>query len=870
MASKEDIFAPISVDEKAALLKEEEIFARPTEDEFRAMFAEPPVPIEDKAMAFASGMGESATFGYLPEIQAAVQPAIEAGLEFATGTELDPRQKDSTYDERVIAARQQQHSIQDTAPGYALAGELAGFVAPGVGIAKTLAAGGKVMKGARLGKVLEGTRGAGMATKGMKLEQSRAGQAYAAEKILETAGQVGPMSTRIPGLAVLGAAEGYLYNPKETGMSRGDAAASTAIFGGAIPVAGSALKKLPDVAKSALHIASGVEVKNMNKYLRNPELLDNAQDLASVKAAVDDVIRPIRQEVENAEINLSEAKERVSRVERNFREGFRDKTKEINQAFAMAKTDLDLAYKSNYDQMNRVRPPIHIVDDIVEAQAQLKRDISEGSGKAFDILHNEMGDTLIPITNAVDAAKAGLDDVLIQGQTTQEGKVWAENIQGLIENLEGFEQGLSPREMKKYIQQLDQSLELAYDANTWKLPDMKTAKAVRSALDDILKQNDSYRTVMAEVAPDLQLYNAFRQKAGNPEKIERLLNRIDKPNNNYERELLNNFLNRTNKSVGEDVLEYVGIKNQVKELSTDFRARDQFKETLPEAIPYNEALYHIKKRDAMEEAQKRLVIEQQVKQSQEMAELQLAEDRLSIAVDAKSRIVTFTERNSENKIKSLIRVLNNGKDGGGITIKEEFKKLSSMTDVDFEEIVEGLALNRAFDKEFLRGQRNVGLWSVLGTAVGAGMGFGSGNVFMGSGSGLAVGAMIGAVMDMHGPALTKKMLGAVITIKGLPTRSKIMNLDLPPRAKMYLINDFEATMLSGWAGSPMKIDPEDIPAIREDVRRNDEFPPDKKAKIIDDLNRSGKIRDPKELFGEVEIKNEKSELEEAILNKQGY
>ena len=114
----------------------------------------------EQAEAALSGFGESATFGYLPELQAATYPAFEAAGELLTGQEIP----DETYDQRLEAARAEELAKQQAAPGSALAGQLGGFLVPGMGLAKAAKTGAQAARGANLARtaaVLEGAAGTG-------------------------------------------------------------------------------------------------------------------------------------------------------------------------------------------------------------------------------------------------------------------------------------------------------------------------------------------------------------------------------------------------------------------------------------------------------------------------------------------------------------------------------------------------------------------------------------------------------------------------------------------------------------------------------------------------------------------------------------
>jgi len=115
-----------------------------------------PATVGQKAESALQGFGQAGTLGYLPHIQAAVEPVTDKIFSFFTGKDVEPSNKDYVQrrDENIRAdvAKQKQ------APGYYGAGQVAGTVltpTPGAGLIKGAGVGAKLGRAA-LGGAISG------------------------------------------------------------------------------------------------------------------------------------------------------------------------------------------------------------------------------------------------------------------------------------------------------------------------------------------------------------------------------------------------------------------------------------------------------------------------------------------------------------------------------------------------------------------------------------------------------------------------------------------------------------------------------------------------------------------------------------------
>ncbi len=812
--------------------------------------------VGEKAMAAASGISDSITMGYMPELQAAAAPYFEKGLEFITGTDLPAELEEGskTFEQRLQERRSAKKSLEEKAPNYTLGGQVVGAFVPGTAIAKGVTA---LSKTAKAGKTIQ--------------------------NLARGASGAGTLAQKAKGLATVGAIEGAVYNPNRDGKTDGDIndrlnnAVSSAAFGGAIPVAGkvagAALKKglqaTQSLSKGVLSVLGGVELEKINTYLKNPEIINNAPEFETVKNAIDDVIRPIRSQLNNAEIDVREATKRVEQAQEILSNNFKEKNRDILEAFRQAKENLNMEFKYSYDNMNKVKPPNHLTDAIVESVDQLKTNVIRQSNEALDSLVSEVK-APVDISGAADVIQGFLDDLTINGRVPKHSEVYYSQLKGLQDDINQFGGAMAPADVKKYIKQLDTAIDIADGAGTFASPDNKAKVALRRHMDEIIKTaSPTYRAKMEAVAEDAALLSQTRKLFGNTDRTMRTLNSIDSDLAASKRDALFQLGERTGRNYKDDVIEYIGVSQKLKNLGTQ-EGKDDFVKNLSGFEDYEKARARLDFINSRDDLKKKEILERATRMSDAQKQLEIKQTRLENLKEADEMVKTFSVENSEKKIESMIRLFNSGKSGRGMELRQEFQKLSSMADQDFEKMINAVAMKETFDKSFIRGSRNVNLWSSLGAAASSafgnarsGVGASTGFV-MGGPVGAAIGASLGAINDFYGPKITKKILDQVLSIKGMPTVTKINNLELPPDVKKDLIMQFEQSAINAWSGRPIEVDPEDIPSIREDIRRNANLTDSEKARVLSDLNKGGIINNGGKIFGEYKEKKP----EQVILEKR--
>jgi len=212
-------------------------------------------------------------------------------------------------------------------------------------------------------------------------------------------------------------------------------------------------------------------------------------------------------------------------------------------------------------------------------------------------------------------------------------------------------------------------------------------------------------------------------------------------------------------------------------------------------------------------------------------------DRFRAAQENARQFGNWQGQTLEGKIRNLMGERS-------AAVRKQFEKLSQMADFDFIQAIDDLGVKTQFEQEFLRGSRNVNLWTVIGAGAG---GFIGGPV-----TGAAGGAVIGGLIDKNGPRIARKILEQVSRIKGLPSVQKIEQLELPSGVKRDLVNDLRAALIVKAAPpSSTEIPVQLRPKVRRDIALSESMTNAEKAKNLSRLNKRGEVVDLKKMvFGD--------------------
>lgn len=755
----QDEWAPVTRQDKQG-----NVYKKVGEDAWAVMTENKPkgATAGDKGMAALEGFAKSSSMGTLPYLQAAGEMATDK----LAGAVYGSPQSSESYSDRVDRARQRSEGIKEKAPGYALAGEIAGYVAPGSAVSKGVGA---------------------------------AGKALGIQSVAKTA----PLINRIAGqsgrLAAEGAAFGLAYTP-DSGFSdmgaRAESAATGAAFGAIMPPAmhagGKALSaaaKVPGWAgKKVLSSLGGVKEEVIERYLQNPERIRNAKTFDELYETTSKIVGQLGDDLDNAKINYDAAKKHLDDVAEGIKTSRVEGRDAALEQVTQAKSMLDESFKGTKESLKQQANPSNIEPQVTDAIGKLKNQVTKGSAESFEIL----GDELAP-TKVMDYVPGRVAELSKRGsdaskQAIPKLKEYADKIfsAGATDDAGNFL--LPAKEIKRFIQDIDSDVG-AWQKATGSFDDAytKELKGLRNSLDEQLKgSNETYRQQMIGVAEDTRLLGEASKRFGEPGRAVSRMSNLEKPSAKIDKDILLNIAKRE----GQDLTESINKMTKAQRTLQSPIRMDDVRRSLPEASALREAEM---KAAAAKRLAKPNLVKEAIKKNAANYKLKSAAEKLQAQKEVFGRLKSFGEQGAESKLQQVAR--------GKKWAETQLSELSTYADEDLVEAVKSAQDAAAFDKTIFHGSRNVNLWAVLGSAVQntatgkGGVGAAGGAVFGGP-MGMAIGATIGALMDNYGPRVTRQILDGVVKIKGPVSELAIMKMKLPENVKADLAKQFQKTVMA--------------------------------------------------------------------------
>ncbi|MBK7892829.1 MAG: hypothetical protein IPJ84_19135 [Bdellovibrionales bacterium] len=728
---------------------------------------EPSVPSAgDKLRAATEGYAESASIGTLPYLKAGGEVLSDMASQALSGSDAD----ETKFSDRVNKFRQQGKDLQEKAPGYAMGGQFAGFVVPGSAASKAVGAG---IKGAAGVNALE------------KAARFASGSS------------IGAQSARLGAEGVL---LGTAYTP-ETGFTDvGARAKNAAINGvtgalmpGALHVGGKVLKGAGKLAAAApkkiLSAVGGVKEEVIDSYLQNPERIRNASTFDELYEQVTKVVNGLGDDLDNAKIGYDSAKSKLDEVAAGIKDSRVEGKAKAMEEVQKARTLLDESFSSQKQVLTEKASPSRVEPMIGDAIDNLKEKVVKGSNESYEILRQQKEP--INFKGTWDGLKKAEESLNVAGvaPSTPQARAAQAEIRGLRDTLGKLPSSMSAADAKQIIQQIDQAEKIIYDSRLFTNDVQRAFKSIRGGLDEQLKQNPAYKEKMLTVADDTGvLSNATKQFGADSARFNRLQS-IGKPSAKYELETLQKLAQKQGGALPRTVDEMVGAQRTL---------RSPMKlEGIRQSLPENAMLRQSEMQAA---SAKRLAkpreIQKSIERSAAFFNQKSAQAKLKTAKDLAGKFKGFGEQSAESKLKQVAQ--------GRKFATKTLQDLSDLSDQDFVEAVRAASDAAAFTKTAFNGSRNVNLWSVIGnlaqSAAGKGGAGGAAGFALGGPVGMAFGAVTGAMMDVYGPAVTKRVLDGVLKMRTISPNA-IRSLDIPEPLKIELIQQFKSTVLAGRAAA---------------------------------------------------------------------
>jgi hypothetical protein len=615
--------------------------------------------------------------------------------------------------------------------------------------------------------------------------------------IISPASKIGFGSgSRLANAVKTGAAQGAVFGAgtSDSDLTKGEVgkfALDTALgagTGAAVPVALKGLGKAAGAAadagkwagKKAFSSAFGVAESNVDKYLANPERINNAKSFNEIKELVDESVGKLRDAVEQGKVTEAQAKTSLQSLQDQVTRGLSDKKIDAKDALRAAETMFGDAKEKALLPLRSKAAPTDRAADVAAMAGDLKSKVIEESGQALSTLKPGQRVDLSGVYNSIDDSLDRLKSAGTDQADAVAAKLQAYKTRLMSQNWAKID---AP-DAKKLIQGLDEITTYSPMQGSFDQASNKVFKGVRGALDSSLKEGSpEYRAAMEPVAQKANLLNDANSAFGAPEVAVGKLAKLNTPRGEFDRATLAQLEEAVGKPgfITKDADAYA----QAQRILKDPEAVRKIEQSLPEYQNLRQAMADVAKRNP--------------KWTRAQVEQATADQRRALAEATGKRIFaekqlapfkSITEANSEGRLNSLMR----GEDRG-INNREIIENLGKKSGKDFIQMADDLSVKNSFEKGATNGSRNTLFYSILGGAFGG---------IPGAVGGATFGSQ---VIDRYGPKVGKAILDGVIKIKNNPTVQTIRSLSLPPEVKSELEREFNVYMITKNAGEsgPSKV-----------------------------------------------------------------
>jgi len=394
---------------------------------------------------------------------------------------------------------------------------------------------------------------------------------------------------------------------------------------------------------------------------------------------------------------------------------------------AMQSADLDkrAAQLNLVSDLKREKIPDQTIDQISDTLKNVRKEISFGSSKAFDVLKSSGKE--ISITPMKGSLTSKMKDFHIGGQRPPPGDATGydklEMVRAYLDQItEGGNKKLSAEDAKKFVQYLDDTLDQAYSAAAsaggYVTRGDRALKDFRKEIDSQLKKIPEYAAEMAPLSNKVKLLNDLQKHFKNKPASLRTLENIGDQANTPTREALKKLETETGTKIFEPIEKYEFARAALG----DQAALRSTKEGLPESKEFI-----------------RLV------------------DGLKLAQEKFDPVKGMSLKSSGSIIKKV------GGERNKVQQEKMLRYLGDQTGQDFVQMAKDLGVKNALDQGFLRGSRNVNLGAFSLGGMAKGVSSLLGGTGEGGGFAQAIGAGLGAAADVVGPQTYKKILDISMT-----------------------------------------------------------------------------------------------------------
>jgi hypothetical protein len=389
------------------------------------------------------------------------------------------------------------------------------------------------------------------------------------------------------------------------------------------------------------------------------------------------------------------------------------------------------------------------------------------------------GENMDPGLVAQGYAGQAAGSASVPGVTPQSPAATAESrgVQGQLRNwaniLEETPEKVPARELKKILQQIDNSEQAQYGQPGFDGRVSRAYKTVRATINGVLRDNNpQFAAIMDQVAPKTELLKASIDRFGDPQQAIQRLGSIGGRTSELDRALLANLGDQTGHDFITPINEHIEAKAQLADPDAIRSAIPQSKDVAElQQDQRNQGRYEAPSEYVDRSVGMTALPEQRAAAAKELAG---SETKLQDAKDAIEPFGNLGPKSTQNVINNLMKA----PDKESIEYRKQLQGLSGATGKDFASQIEDRRLANQFDGSYMNGSRNTNIGRAVGGAIGA---FTTKSL---EGSTIAggIGGLAGGVVDRNGRQIAGRAIDAASAAS--KTKAAEMLLQIPTYASI--------------------------------------------------------------------------------------
>lgn len=433
---------------------------------------------------------------------------------------------------------------------------------------------------------------------------------------------------------------------------------------------------IQELARRTAKTFTGVDAKDIEYYIKNAEKVNGAEALESIKNRIDDAVMK-----QADQVNIAK------------------------EALRNAEFETQQAYKNSLRDLQQVRAPRQLADDIVFSLDNEKAVLGRMSDEADEMLAQIPGaaskEDLLQFIKNVQAETVPLK---IGESSKRAAKALDTLANDISEQLPNAIPYTDVRQILKNVRR-----DINFDQRAGEFGDAYTnaLKSFQGNVSKLIKdQSADYAAQMTAMAERAQVLEQMSKSFGDTQRAMNTLDKILTPGGELKDELLNKYSQIT----GGGFVDEVSRLKQAKDQLERSKRGDISGELVPELVNKTETL------------------------------------RKQLA-DAEAALAPIKKLNPGSSEQAIRRM---GYKNPDINTRRAFEALEAMTGEGFLDKIKDRNVLDSFNKEYVQGSRKVNLMATMLGALG-----GVGGAFVGGAGGAVAGALGGAALDNYGGKLLK-------------------------------------------------------------------------------------------------------------------